>query len=39
VCCSAGQLCCLVEGPGPFAGSTCQAPVDGTCPVGCPACQ
>lgn len=39
VCCKPGQLCCLVEGPGPFGGNTCQDPVDGTCPVGCPACQ
>jgi len=39
VCCKPGQLCCLVEGPGPFAGASCQDPVDGTCPVGCPTCD
>ncbi|HZF53855.1 MAG TPA: hypothetical protein VE093_34660 [Polyangiaceae bacterium] len=39
VCCKPDQLCCLVEGPGPFAGASCQDPVDGTCPVGCPTCD
>jgi hypothetical protein len=38
-CCAQGDLCCQVNQGGPTTGPTCQKPVDGTCPVGCPACQ
>jgi len=37
-CCSAGQLCCDVPGPGPSIGPRCTDPIGGTCPKGCPAC-
>ncbi|MSP24940.1 MAG: hypothetical protein EXR75_07180 [Myxococcales bacterium] len=37
-CCDIGMLCCNV--PGPIEqGPTCVAPVDGTCPLGCPNCD
>lgn len=36
-CCADGTICCLVSGPVDQLG--CVAPVDGTCPVGCPKCQ
>jgi len=36
-CCSAGTLCCNVP-EGVSIGPKCTAPVDGTCPIGCPAC-
>ena len=38
-CCDEGALCCEVQGPGPSSGPRCYAPVDGTCPIGCPLCQ
>jgi hypothetical protein len=28
-----------VQGPGPFLGPRCYAPVNGTCPIGCLLCQ
>lgn len=37
-CCKAGQLCCNVQMGGPSGGPICADPVNGTCPVGCPAC-
>lgn len=37
--CGSGQLCCVVNGPGPSRGPECDAPTDGgTCPPGCPLC-
>ena len=38
-CCSAGQICCQVDG-GPVMGPKCVDPNanGGTCPKGCPAC-
>ena len=37
--CRPGQLCCNVPGPGPARlGPSCTNAVNGTCPVGCPAC-
>jgi hypothetical protein len=35
-CCGAGQLCCMVEGPGPSGYLSC---FDNYCPPGCPTCQ
>jgi hypothetical protein len=35
-CCTASQLCCVVEGPGPIGGPGCY---DGVCPGGCPLCE
>jgi hypothetical protein len=37
-CCMQGMLCCSVPGPVVMPGPTCNAPVNGTCPVGCPLC-
>jgi hypothetical protein len=39
--CQPSQLCCAVEGPGPWAGPICFAPTPAqpTCPIGCPLCQ
>jgi hypothetical protein len=38
--CAGGQLCCVVNGPGPPPPPTCTAPNDaGTCPIGCPLCK
>jgi hypothetical protein len=39
VCCGAGELCCEVNMGGPSFGPKCVAPVNGTCPQGCPACD
>jgi hypothetical protein len=37
--CGPRQLCCNVPGPGPaMLGPSCADEVNGTCPVGCPAC-
>jgi len=36
-CCTQGDLCCDVPGP-ILTGPHCTAPVNGTCPVGCPLC-
>jgi hypothetical protein len=37
--CGAGELCCVVNGPGPSRGPMCNQPTDGgTCPPGCPLC-
>ena len=36
-CCSAGQLCCVVPG-GPLGPPRCVAPVNDSCPPGCPNC-
>jgi hypothetical protein len=36
-CCMPGMLCCEVPS-GVFTGPTCVAPVNGTCPQGCPLC-
>jgi hypothetical protein len=38
--CAGGQLCCVVNGPGPPRPPTCTAPSDaGTCPIGCRLCR
>ncbi len=37
-CCGAYQLCCNVQMGGPSGGPACTAPVNGSCPVGCPGC-
>jgi hypothetical protein len=39
-CCTSGQLCCDVPGPGPTLGPTCYTPTSSqpTCPRGCPLC-
>ncbi len=37
-CCNPGQLCCNVQMGGPSGGPSCQNPVNGTCPQGCPGC-
>ncbi len=37
-CCAQAELCCNVPGPIEF-GPSCQAPVEGTCPVGCAGCR
>jgi len=37
-CCAEGELCCDVPGP-ISSGPGCYAPVNGTCPVGCPDCK
>jgi hypothetical protein len=36
-CCAIGELCCKIPG-GPDGPPRCTAPVDGTCPMGCPMC-
>jgi hypothetical protein len=37
--CGAGELCCVINGPGPSRGPECSQPTDGgTCPPGCPLC-
>jgi hypothetical protein len=35
-CCEMGQICCVVEGPGPVGGPGCY---DEFCPGGCPLCD
>jgi hypothetical protein len=35
-CCTAGQVCCVVEGPGPWGPASCH---DEVCPPGCPWCD
>jgi len=37
-CCGAGQLCCDQYGPIVTNMPSCQDPVNGTCPAGCPSC-
>jgi hypothetical protein len=37
-CCSAGQLCCIIDSNVAMTNPQCAAPVNGTCPIGCPGC-